>query len=374
MPFWALDPKITFLNHGSFGACPHPVLEEQNRLRAQLEAEPVRFMARELSPLLDHNRAALAAFVGADRDDLVFVSNATSAVNTVVRSLRFEAGDELLVTDHGYNACNNAVEYAAQRSGATLVTAKVPFPLSSAEEISRAVMAAVTPRTKLAVLDHVTSQTGLIFPIGELVSRLKERGIETLVDGAHAPGMLALDLAVLGAGYYTGNLHKWVCAPKGAAFLWVRRELQRDIRPLVVSHGANSPRTDKSKFQLEFEWVGTMDPTPWLCVSKALQALERLEPGGWPMLMKRNRALALRARDLLTATRPAPDELIGSLVSWPISDGDAAQLQDELFAKNIEVPVFAWPKPPKRLMRIAAQHYNTVADYEKLAEALPLPS
>lgn len=370
MPVWALDPNITFLNHGSFGACPIAVMEEQNRLRARLEAEPVRFMAREREALMDENRAALARFIGADPQDVVFVSNATGAVNTVVRSLRFEPGDELLVTDHGYNACNNAVEYAASVSGARVVTAQVPFPLRSAEEVTRAVMAAVTPRTKLAVIDHVTSQTGLVFPIGELVSRLKERGVETLVDGAHAPGMVPLDVGVLDAGYYTGNLHKWVCAPKGAAFLWVRRPLQPLVRPLVISHGANTTRTDKSKFQVEFDWQGTMDPTPWLCVSKALHVMEKLEPGGWPMLMRRNRARALRARDLLTAARPAPDDMIGSLVSWPIDDGDAFALQDELFAKGIEVPVFPWPAPPKRLVRIAAQHYNTVADYERLAEAL----
>jgi isopenicillin-N epimerase len=371
MPFWALEAGFTFLNHGSFGSCPYPVQQLQNELRARLEAQPVRFMLREREALEDGVRAKLAAFIGADPLDLVFVSNASTAVNAVLRSLRFEPGDELLVTNHGYNACNNAVRFVAERSGARVVEAEVPFPLQSAEQVTRAVLGAVTPRTKLAVLDHVTSQTGLVFPIGELVSSLRERGVETLVDGAHAPGMVPLDLAALDAAYYTGNLHKWVCAPKGAAFLVVRRALQPLIRPLVISHGANSPRTDKSKFQLEFEWVGTLDPTPWLCVSKALDVMGALEPGGWPALMKRNRALALRARDLLTpASKPAPDDMLGALMSFPISDGDAMPLQDRLFAKQIEVPVFPWPRPPKRVVRVACQHYNTVADYERLAEAL----
>lgn len=370
MPVWALDPTFTFLNHGSFGSCPISVLEEQNRLRSRLEARPIHFMLKEREELADISRAALAKFVGADADDLAFVQNATSAVNTVLRSLRFEAGDELLVTDHGYNACNNAVQFVAERSGARVVVAQVPFPLSSAEQVTQAVMAAVTSRTKLAIVDHVTSQTGLVFPIGEIVSRLKERGIETLVDGAHAPGMVPLDLSALGAAYYTGNLHKWVCAPKGAAFLHVRRALQPLIRPLTISHGANSPRPGKSKFQVEFDWQGTVDPSPWLCVSKALHVMETLEPGGWPLLMRRNRALALRARDLLTPLRPAPDDMIGALVSFPLDDGSAEELHERLFAKKIEVPVFAWPAPPKRLLRIAAQHYNTVSDYEKLAEAL----
>ena len=370
MPFWLLDPKVVFLNHGSFGSCPFPVLEEQNRLRARLEAEPIFFMLAEREGLEEKVRERLGQFLGADRDDLVFVSNASTGVNTVLRSLRFEPDDELLVTNHGYNACNNAVRFAAEQWGARMVVAEVPFPIASSEQVTQAVMAAVTPRTKLAVLDHVTSPTGLVFPIGELVSRLKERGVETLVDGAHAPGMLPLDLAALDAGYYTGNLHKWCCAPKGAAFLWVRRALQPRVRPLVISHGANSPRTDKSKFQLEFDWTGTMDPTPWLCVSKALDVLGTLEPGGWPALMRRNRALALRARDLLTPTRPAPDDMIGTLVAWPLPDGEAAPLHDRLFEQGIEVPVFPWPKPPKRLIRVSAQHYNTVADYQRLAEAL----
>ncbi len=366
MPFWPLDPTMVFLNHGSFGSCPFPVLEEQNRLRARLEAEPIHFQLVEREALEVKVRAKLGAFVGADPEDLVFVPNASYATNTVLRSLRFEPDDEVLITSHGYNACNNAVRHVAPRT----VVADVPFPLQSAEQVVRAVMAAVTPRTKLAVLDHITSPTGLVFPIGELVSRLKERGVETLVDGAHAPGMVPLDLAALDAAYYTGNLHKWCCAPKGAAFLHVRRSLQPLIRPLVISHGANSPRTDRSRFQLEFDWQGTMDPTPWLCVSKALDVMEKLEPGGWPALMKRNRALALRARDLLTPTRPAPDDMIGTLVAWELPDGDAAPLHDRLFAQHIEVPVFPWPQPPKRLIRVSAQHYNTVADYERLAEAL----
>ncbi|MBK7860378.1 MAG: aminotransferase class V-fold PLP-dependent enzyme [Archangiaceae bacterium] len=370
MQLWPLDRSFTFLNHGSFGSCPLPVLEEQNRLRARLEAQPLRFMLREKEALEDAVRSKLGAFLGADPGDLVFLSNATSGVNTVLRSLRFSAGDELLVTDHGYNACSNAVRFVAEQAGATVVVANVPFPLESPEQVTRAVMARVSSRTRLAVIDHVTSPTGLIFPIGELVSRLKEHGVETLVDGAHAPGMLPLDLAALDAGYYTGNLHKWVGTPKGAAFLYVRRALQPAIRPLVISHGANSPRTDKSRFQLEFEWPGTMDPTPWLCAAKALEVMAGIEPGGWPALMRRNHALALRARDLLTATRPAPDEMLGSLVTWALPDGDARATQDALFANAIEVPVFAWPIPPKRLIRIACAAYNTLADYQRLAEAL----
>jgi isopenicillin-N epimerase len=187
--------------------------------------------------------------------------------------------------------------------------------------------------------------------------------------------MLPLDLGALDAAYYTGNLHKWVCAPKGAAFLHVRRALQPHIRPLVISHGANSPRTDKSRFQLEFDWVGTMDPTPALCVSRSMEVMSTLEPDGWPGLMRRNRALALQMRDRLCAKlgieKPSPDEMIGALAAVPLSPGDAQTLQDRLFFEHrIEVPIVPWPMPPQRLVRVAAQHYNTLADVQRLVEAL----
>jgi isopenicillin-N epimerase len=373
--FFCLEPGITFLNHGSFGACPRPVLEEQRRLQERLEAEPVRFMMREREGLADRARGTLASFVGADRDDLVFVSNATMAVNTVARSLELQPGDELLTTDHAYNACVNALRYVAERSGAKVVVAAVPFPLSKSKQVVDAVLAAVTPRTRFALIDHVTSPTGLIFPIDELVTALKARGVETMVDGAHAPGMVPLDLKALDAAWYTGNLHKWVCAPKGAAFLHVRRALQDKVRPLVISHGANSPRTDKSRFQLEFDWVGTMDPTPALCVPKALEVMGQLEPGGWPALMRRNRALALAMRDVicreLRIDNPAPDKMLASLVAAPLPDGDAQAVQDLLFLEhNVEVPIVPWPAPPHRLVRVSAQHYNSLADVERLMEVL----
>ncbi len=276
---WPLDPRIDFLNHGSYGAAPRVVLEAQQTWRLQLEHEPVRFMVEQLEPALDAARAAVGAFVGAAPDDLAFITNATTGVNTVLRSLRFETGDELLTTDHAYNAVGNAMEYVAARDGARVVVAAVPFPLESPDAVVSAVMGAVTPRTRLAVLDHVSSATALILPVAELVAALAERGVDTLVDGAHAPGMVELDVAGMNAAYYTGNLHKWVCAPKGAAFLWVRPDRQERIRPLVISHGANSPRADRSRFRLEFDWLGTGDPSAWLAVPDAI-ALRHVPAAG----------------------------------------------------------------------------------------------
>ena len=371
---WTLDPGITFLNHGSYGATPRVVLEKQSAFRAQLEAEPVRFMTRELEPLLDASRHAVAEFVGAAFDDIAFVPNATAGVNAVLRSLDLDKFDELLVTNHEYNASRNALDFNAAAEGAKVVCVDVPFPLASPDEIVERVLAAVTDRTRLFLVDHVTSQTGLVFPVARLVAEMNARGIDTLVDGAHAPGMLPLHLASLGAAYYTGNLHKWVCTPKGAAFLYVRQNRRYKIRPAVISHGANSPRTDRSRFHLEFDWTGTFDPTAWLCIPESLRFMASLVDGGWPEVMRRNHDLALRARDLLCTSLgidpPAPDSMIGSMAAVPLPPGDAQELQDALFARAIEVPINAWPDAPRRVLRVSAQLYNTIDDYEVLATAL----
>jgi isopenicillin-N epimerase len=381
---WALDPRISFLNHGSFGACPRAVLETQSRLRERMEQEPVRFLARELEGLLDEARAELARFLGADPAGLVFVPNATTGVNAVLRSLRIKAGGEFLTTDHVYDACRNALEDAAQRLGATVVVARVPFPIEGPEAVVSAILERVTPRTRLALIDHVTSPTALRFPVEELVPRLEGLGVATLVDGAHAPGMIPLDLDALGASFYTGNCHKWVCAPKGAAFLHVRRDLRDAIHPNVVSHGARSPRTDRARFLLEFDWTGTLDPTPYLCIPEALRFMGGLLPGGWPELTATNREGALEGRRVLARSLgvplPCPDEMIGSLASLPLPDGAADALspplyldplQRALFDRHaIEVPVMPWPAPPRRLLRISAQIYRQPGAFETLARAV----
>ena len=380
---WPLERGVIFLNHGSFGACPAEVLRHQAALRAEMEAEPVRFLSRELDDRLDAARRALADFVGADPDDLAFVVNATSGVNAVLRSLAFRPGDELLTTDHAYNACRNTVDFVADRAGARVVVARVSFPVASPAEVVDAVMARVTPRTRLALLDHVTSPTALVLPIERLIADLAGRGVEVMVDGAHAPGMVPLDLRTLGAAYYSGNCHKWLCAPKGSAFLWVRRDRRPDVRPLTISHGANATRTDRSRFHLEFDWTGTSDPTAWLTVPAAIEYLGSLLPGGWPALMARNRALALEARQLVCTAAatppPCPDEMVGSLASIVLPDGPPADigwrrpdpLQRRLFdGWGIEVPVMSWPAAPRRLLRISAQLYNRRDHYARLAEAL----
>lgn len=377
--FWLLDSNVTFLNHGSFGACPRHVLEAQAKLRSQLENEPLRFFGREWEPLIDNARSELAEFVGADVEDLAFVPNATTGVNSVLRSLSFAPGDELLTTNHEYNACRNVLDFVAQRSGARIVVAKVPFPIESPQQMVSAVIEQVTPKTKLALLDHITSQTGLIFPIQQLAKQLNEQGVDTLIDGAHAPGMIPLNLREIGATYYTGNCHKWLCATKGAAFLYVRRDKQSNIRPVTISHGANSTRTDKSRFQLEFDWMGTNDPTPYICIPEAIKFMGSLLPGGWDELRSQNHLLAVRGRqiicEILEIPTPCPDDMIGSMASIPmletLENYSHISLHDKLFDEfAIEVQVVPWWEKPKLLVRISAQLYNYLEQYELLGKAL----
>lgn len=380
---WALDPDVVFLNHGSFGACPREVLDSQSDLRARLERQPVDFFVRQYYPALDTARLDLADFLGADPEGLAFVNNATTGVNAVLRSLDFRSGDELLVTDHAYNACRNVLDFVAERAGATVIPVSVPFPITSEDQVVDVVSERLTERTRLVLLDHVTSATGLVLPVARIAAAAHACGAEVLVDGAHAPGMIPLDLDELGVSYYTGNAHKWLCAPKGAAFLWVRQDRREDVRPAVISHGANMPTDERPRFRHEFDWMGTQDPTPALCVPHALRIMENMVPGGWPEIMQRNRELTLHARRLLAeslgVTLPAPDSMIGSLATLPLPDGEPASpsplyedpLQERLWHDHrIEVPIGPWPAPPRRVIRISSQLYNHIDEYQLLADAL----
>jgi isopenicillin-N epimerase len=381
---WTLDPGVTFLNHGAFGACPKPVIDAASRFRALLEHEPVRFFEKVYEVELERARASVARLVGARSEDIAFVPNTTSAVNAVLGSLRLERDDVVLTTDHAYNACKNAVEYAVHRAGGRVVVARIPLPITDPGEVVERIVAHATGRVKIALVDHVTSQTGLVFPIERIVGALKERGIETLVDGAHAPGMLELRVAELGAAYYAGNFHKWLCAPKGSAMLWVRPDKQEGLHPTSISHGYTSTR-GRARFLEEFDWTGSTDPSPYLSVPEAIRFLGGLLPGGLPAMYERNRALALLAQKRLSALLGvppiAPDSMIGSLAAVPLPDSPPGAsslpateplhraLLDE---HGIEVPVFPWPAPPKRLLRISAHVYNTESDYETLARALEI--
>lgn len=381
---WLLEEGTTYLNHGAFGACPRPVLEAQSRLRERMERQPLHFIAREAEGLLDQTREVLAAFVGADAEGLALMSNATEGVNTFLRAFPLAPGDQVLVTDHEYPASHNALMAVAEAAGAEVVVAQIPYPITSPEQIVEAVLARVGPKTRLAVFDHITSQTALVMPVERLVAALKERGVPSLIDGAHGPGQVPLSLSSLGVVAYAGNCHKWLCAPKGAAFLWVSPEWRERVHPLVVSHGRSSPRTDRSRFRLEFDFRGTVDPTPWLCIPEALRFLSGLLPGGMPALMAHNHLRVLDARERLAArlgaSLPCPPDMVGSMACVPLPDLREGQwppgslsdpVYDALWAEHrIEVPLFSFPTLPRHHVRISAQAYNAPADYERLGDAL----
>ena len=392
---WDLDPAITFLNHGSYGACPRPVLEFQRALVDEMEADPVRFMSREYEARLDAAREDVAAFLNADPEGLVVVPNATTGVATVLASLRLRPGDELLTTDHEYNATLNALASVADRARARVVRATIPLPIRHPEEAVEAILARVSPRTRIALVSHITSPSGLVLPIETIVRELDRLGVDTLVDGAHAPGMLPVDVAALGAAYWTGNGHKWLCGPKGAGVLHVREDRRSGVLPLVTSHGRNDPRTDRPPLWKEFDWQGTGDPTAFLALPEAIRVVGGLRPGGWPAHMAANHELALAARarlhEALGLEPIAPESMVGSMVAFalpfPASEGPRGRTESSgtglvtalAEEERIEVPVGPFPvlaarddgaPPAATLLRISAQRYNEPADYEVLVEAL----
>lgn len=379
---WTLDPAVVFLNHGSYGAVPEPVQRKQEEWRRELEREPVRFMRAHRLRLTDAAREAAAAFVGADPADVVLVSNATHGVNAVLRSLRFAPGDELLVSDHEYNACRNALDFVAERSGARVVVAEIPFPIGSPQQAVDAILAKVGARTKLCLVDHITSPTALRLPVERLTPALQKRGVMVLVDGAHAPGQVPVDLTALGADFWTGNLHKWPCAPKGSALLHVHPRHRGEIRPTVISHGANAATAQRSRFHQEFDWEGTFDPSAWAVIPEALAFVGGLMPGGWKEVMERNHALALEARAMLCdglGVEPVcPDEMIGTMASVRLPPELHARLQERgvsLFGElvdrwGIEIPTIGWRAPIGEMVRFSCHLHNDREDYEKLLRAL----
>jgi len=364
-----LEDGIAFLNHGSYGATPRVVLAAQDEWRARMERQPVHFMQRVLPDALREAAGVLAVFLGVSGDDLVFVENATAGVNAVLRGVTLGPGDEVLTTDHAYPAIRKVLGFVCRETGAVLVEAPVPFPLSGGDQVVASVAAALSPRTRLAVLDHVTSESAAVMPIASLSALCRSRGVPLLVDGAHAPGMLDLDIAAVGADWYVGNAHKWLFAPKGCGFLWAAPVRQPGLHPPVVSHGLDQG------FAAEFDWVGTRDPSAWLTVRDAIAFLDCL---GAAAVRAHNRDLAAEAATLLTAAwdseAGSPAAMRGAMATLRLplpgsTPEDAARLHDRLIDEHaIEVPVLAlggslW-------VRISAQVYNEIEDYARLAQAV----
>jgi isopenicillin-N epimerase len=365
---WTLDPGLAHLNHGSFGATPACVLAEQHRLRAELERNPVGFLVHQLPGLLENVRAEIAAFLRADPAGVVFVDNATTGTQTVIAQADLAPGDEVLATDHGYPAVLAQLQRAADSAGATLTIAPVPLPAASPAAVTEAVLARLTPRTRLLVIDHIASCSGMVFPVADIVARCRAAGVPVLIDGAHAPGMLPLDLRSLDADYWTGNLHKWVSAPKASAVLYVAERHRDRLRPLVASHGL----TDG--YQAAFDWTGTRDPTALLSVPAALAFFGQ---AGWPNVWQHNNELSQLGAELVSAPLgtepPAPGELTAAMrlvrLPEPLTAAGARALERRLLHEHrVVVPVTdhgGW-----RWLRLSAQLYNTRADYERLADVI----
>ncbi len=380
---WSLDPDLHHLNHGSFGAVPVAVQEARAHWLRRADSRPTAFVLQELEEALSRARDEVAFFVGAPPASTVFVRNATTGIASVVRSFepRLGPGAQILTTSHDYNAVRQTLEFAAARTGAEVVVAPVPFPVGDPAHVVESVLAGVGARTRLVVLDHISSPTSMVFPIGDLVAAL-EPEIPVLVDGAHGPGQVPLDLDGLGASWYTGNLHKWVCAPKGSGFLHTRPDRVQETFPVVISHGWNIPlREGATRYQSLFHWLGTDDFSPWLAAPEAIRTVGALEPGGWPEVMERNHMLVLTARELLCSALgvepPVPPSMVGSMASIPLPDlaeeasaNGLSPLTGRLLDRGMESLVIVWPEWPRQLLRLSAHHYNSIEEYQRLAEVV----
>ena len=361
-----LDGTVTFLNHGSFGACPRAVFERYQEWQLELERQPVEFLMRRIEGLLAEARDALAAYLGCNGDDLVFVPNVTSALNVVARAVGLEPGDEVLATNLEYGANDFMWEHVCASAGARYVRAPVDLPVMSEDDVVESVLAGMTPRTRVLFVSHHTSSTALTLPVAELCTRVRERGIRTIVDGAHVPGHLPVKIRDLDVDFYGGNCHKWLCAPKGAGFLYVRRELQQDIHPLVISWGYEE---DDPTFLHRHEQQGTRDPSAYLTVPFAIEWQRR---HGWGGVRARCHELARRAaaelglEPLVPGTR---DDLYGQMVSLRLPDDAPADLKERLYDEyRIEIPVS--DRDGLRLIRPSFQGYNDERDLEHLQSAL----
>ena len=370
---WLLAEGLTFLNHGSFGAIPRVVFDAQTDWRRRIEADPIEMLGRQCEALVEAAKVPVGRRLGMAAGDFGFVTNATEGINAVIRGLPLAAGDELLTSDHVYGAVRQTMRVAARRAGAVVREVAVPLPVTSAESIVAAIVGGITSRTKLVVVDHVTSPTGLVFPVGRIAAECRSRGVDVLVDGAHAAAMLPLDIAAVGSTYYAANLHKWACAPKGTAVLWVAKGRQGEVHPTVISHNLDAGMAR------EFAWQGTRDKSAWLTAPAALAFLADL---GWDAVQAHNHALAVWAHQHLVErwgvepVSPPDGSLLGSMAAVRLPGRLASldaeglvRLQQRLHDEHrIEVPMIPWAAGP--MLRVSCQAYNMSAEYERLGDVM----
>lgn len=381
---WYLDKGMVFLNHGSFGACPIFLLNKQAQYRQQMESQPLKYFIRDADEMLYNTKRALSQFIGANADDLVFVDNATSAVNIVLKSFPFKNGDRILITNQIYPACRNTVYKIAKEKKLIIDEVITPPTLKSDEDLTNEIIKYIKPNTVFALFDHISSLPGIIFPVKQLTNILEKKGIVVMIDGAHAPGMIPLNLNELNPAFYTGNCHKWMCTPKGSAFLTVRKDMQDIISPLVTSRSYGEIVTELSEFQYNFSWQGTRDISPFLTISDSIEYFENIYPGGWKNIMIANHKLVLEAGKKICEEfdieQSYPESMIGSIYGIPFFDegkenveklNKRSELQERLFHDyRIEAMVSFFPRAPKRFLRISSQIYNTIEQYQYLIDCI----
>jgi isopenicillin-N epimerase len=368
---WSIDPEVSYLNHGSFGPSPREVSAERQKWSELLERQPMDFYVRRLAGLLDEASTAVGRFVGADGKDLAFVDNATAGMNVIAHSISLDPGDEVVLTDHEYGAVRRLWEQKARAVGARVVTARLPLPVESSDSIVDAIFSVAGPRTRLLVVSHVTSPSALVLPVEAICRRAERDGIPVAVDGPHAVAMLPLEIEQLGCDYYTASCHKWLCAPFGSGFLYVRRRSQSNVRPAVVSWGV-MPDQPTGDWRSELGWIGTRDPAPFLATPSAIRFLERL---GLEEFRTRTHELASYARRRLLDVSGQPpicpdsSEWYGSMVAVPLPPGPAKPLQHALWDEHqIEIPVNEFAE--MRLIRVSCHWYTTYGEIDRMVEAV----
>ena len=365
-----LDPALTYLNHGSFGACPKLIFDNLKDWQIRMEKDPVQFLESDIFPLLADSRKALGNFLGCEGDDLVYYPNPTHAVNAVARSLKLKAGDEVLSTNHIYGALDFTWQQVCQDSGAKFIKAELQLPIKSKAEFLNIFFSYMSDKTRVIFISHITSMTAMIFPVEDIIQFAKDRDILTIIDGAHVPGHLPLNITELDADIYTGACHKWMCAPKGTSFLYVRKSLQDEIMPPVISWGWEGELSNTSLFLNRHEWQGTRDMTPFLVVPEAIKFLN---DNNWQERSKLNRKLVISTRnqflDLLNGEPICPDDWLGQMATIELPIDDPLQFKRSLMEiYKIQIPVFSWGNITA--LRYSVHFYNTEEDVKRLVAAV----
>jgi isopenicillin-N epimerase len=379
---WNLNPSIVHLNHGSFGGTPKFIIDKQKEYIDKLESEPVDFSVRQWYPLYYENKKALADFVGTSEHHIYLVPNTTIGINHILHNQK-ESNKQWLTTNHAYGACIHAFHKIGEERGNEIIKVQIPFPLHSENEILEQLENNLSPRTSLALIDYITSATAIIFPIKKIIDLLHNRGVKVIVDAAHAPGMVDFNIDALDADYFVANCHKWICSPKGSAFVYVNPKHQKEYKPIFYSFYNDWNTEEAAHWSNQFIWEGTKDYSAYLCIKDALSYMPSLINGGWNEIRTHNRNLAIQGAKLIAnklgVELPVPESMLGSIVNIPLWDDKIplkffnyyTEVKNILYDKyKIEVPCILFPQAPKQYVRVSAQLYNSIEEYEYLGNCL----